>query len=631
MAFAGFEGCGPAPAPPCSSGGGSVVRSLRIAYYHKNWATTKPCDPVEPEYLGLTGLTHLNFALTFFDPIIPQLSHMDANAGSLSSRFTALKAKKPGLVTQSQRRPGGGQAKVRRQAVASTCYWSPCGGSCTTGYFDVAEARGSASGVQCGAVCGAGEVQRLCCASCTTMGFYKWEGFRGVACPCSPACSDPDATLVSDLTCMGGYQAYCCNWFALFSITNSGNLVIYGQSNFGAGTNVIGRRNGGEHGLVLQKRGKGGKEGTEAFCAAPAVFGSLETLGLLSIVGGFIADLLGSIVGWILGDNPSKPNNTRSPTTIGTRSAYEQWPLLNFGSNAHSGQTTTSCHCVVTYTCRYGMGWDKICDSQRWATNKVAGILWRFDPLGGKRFLDAFGFRSQTPGSFAFFAGSAATRTYTMIVDHGLRVLENDPPIRHPRPYNLQPVKLQKRATQEVMAAGNAREDTGNSTEADGGSRSSSSSNSQPGAVRHIYLDQLEQDGLRGEDDADIDARLIYDQLVFLDMAGDPVDGRTCDVIYEDRDPQSRVRIAVDEDGNVNKSPVTAVTPVVTLTATTTSGEARTGSGEPSRSPCCRKKGYVHLSPSHLTNRWVMAVYITIRSSNQAVHTNVTRHVWSGT
>lgn len=94
----GFGSCGPAPAPSCASGGGSVTGARRIAYY-ESWATTKPCDVIEPEDLDLTSLTHLNFAFAFFHPTTFQLSPMDANAGSLYSRFTALKAKAPGLET----------------------------------------------------------------------------------------------------------------------------------------------------------------------------------------------------------------------------------------------------------------------------------------------------------------------------------------------------------------------------------------------------------------------------------------------------------------------------------------------------------------------------------------------------
>jgi GH18 family chitinase len=51
----------------------------------------------EPEDLELTGLTHINFAFSFFDPSTFQLSPMDSSAASLYSRFTALKAKQPEL------------------------------------------------------------------------------------------------------------------------------------------------------------------------------------------------------------------------------------------------------------------------------------------------------------------------------------------------------------------------------------------------------------------------------------------------------------------------------------------------------------------------------------------------------
>ena len=54
---------------------------------------------VEPEDLDLTGLTHINFAFSFFHPSSFQIMPMDANAASLYSRFTALKARRPGLQT----------------------------------------------------------------------------------------------------------------------------------------------------------------------------------------------------------------------------------------------------------------------------------------------------------------------------------------------------------------------------------------------------------------------------------------------------------------------------------------------------------------------------------------------------
>lgn len=42
-----------------------------------------------------------------------------------------------------------------------------------------------------------------------------------------------------------------------------------------------------------------------------------------------------------------------------------------------------------------------------------------------------------------------------------------------------------------------------------------------------------------------------YDNLLFVDLDGKPVDGRTCNIIYEDDDPHSQVRIVLDEKGSV--------------------------------------------------------------------------------
>lgn len=163
----------------------------------------------------------------------------------------------------------------------------------------------------------------------------------------------------------------------------------------------------------------------------------------------------------------------------------------------------------------------------------------------------------------------------------------------------MQHTIYQKRAAQEVLAAGNATGNTGN------GTRTDANSNSQPVAVCHMNLEQLQRDGLRRRaHDEDADANLDYDQLLFVNMAGDSVDGRSCDVIYEDKDVQSRVRIVVDEDGNVvdvyteddedpwvgggSSPPVTAGPPVITATTATRAEVARPGSGEPSLSaPAC--------------------------------------------
>ncbi|CZS97834.1 uncharacterized protein RCO7_00033 [Rhynchosporium graminicola] len=94
---AGFGGCGPVKRPSCSKDGGSI--SKRNIGYYESWANTRACNAVTPEDLNLDGLTHINFAFVFFDPVNFQIIPMDKNAGTLLSRFTKLKEKKAGLQT----------------------------------------------------------------------------------------------------------------------------------------------------------------------------------------------------------------------------------------------------------------------------------------------------------------------------------------------------------------------------------------------------------------------------------------------------------------------------------------------------------------------------------------------------
>ncbi|WYZ36481.1 hypothetical protein EsH8_XV_000034 [Colletotrichum jinshuiense] len=620
---------------------------------------------------------------------------------------------------------------TRRKAVADSCYWSLCGGQCTDGYFDVTESRGSPSAIQRNTLCAPGEVQTLCCAPGTTLGTCRWEGFRGVGFPCSPACSDGNATLVArntnsyhtnqdgqvrDLTCIGGYQAFCCSGFEPSPITNTGNLNLIGQGELGGSSTENSLIVRDEHGMVLHKRAKGSVGWTTiALCAAIGAIGAIETLGLALLAGGicaavagavaaigFIAGLIGDFIGWIFGGGVRGPNKG-TPTTIGTRSAYGQWPLLDFGTGGGGGDGD-NCDCVVTYTCFYNMGWDEVCDNQRWAIDKVLGgqtvfqpdagrpagrkyFSWAANqrhegfrtraqernannvarcqldefPMGdleesggnqpqacrlvngpanaaqgrdysawkraqwrpcssyrrnecnirdrgppatcgsGKRFLNAYGFDSQTQNSLCFatftwapFPGNRPQGTST-VTDHGFRVLDDDPMYGRaygwerqgwrddPRPYaasnrptDYQPNSFQKRQQHPLTAAGN-------STKAD-----------EQEAVCHV--DQA----ARQEDSGDPD----LDGLQFVDLDGNPVDGRSCDIIYDDNSPESRTRIVIDEDGGVvdmyvedadadmwgrgkgwgegvdsaaPESPVTVVT-----SATTVPASARPGSGKAS-------------------------------------------------
>jgi GH18 family chitinase len=89
-----YGGCGSVSRPSC--GGASGVSKRNVGYY-ESWANTRSCQSVAPEDLNLDGFTSINFAFASFDASSFSITPMDSNAGSLYSRFTALKSKKPGL------------------------------------------------------------------------------------------------------------------------------------------------------------------------------------------------------------------------------------------------------------------------------------------------------------------------------------------------------------------------------------------------------------------------------------------------------------------------------------------------------------------------------------------------------
>jgi hypothetical protein len=96
---------------------------------------------------------------------------------------------------------------------------------------------------------------------------------------------------------------------------------------------------------------------------------------------------------------------------------------------------------------------------------------------------------------------------------------------RQHRPYDSQPVVFQRR---DLL-----------------GNRTWSEEDSDPAGVCHADLRSLGN----GNQDAYLD--LDYDYLHFVDMEGNPVDGRTCNVIYEDDDPHFELRLMLNEEGHV--------------------------------------------------------------------------------
>ncbi|KAI2629291.1 putative class V chitinase [Hypomontagnella submonticulosa] len=584
---------------------------------------------------------------------------------------------------------------VLQKEIASSCYWTLCGKPCEHGYFDTTEAKGQIANVQQNSVCTNGEVQTLCCAPGTTMGTCSWEGFRGVGLPCTPVCNDTEAIIVAqnsnsyqgneggqlaDLTCTGGFQAYCCSGFVPSPKTNTGNIFLYGQGVF-TKRNLITARD-------LEARGKGtavvaggltfgvcAAAVSALIAAAPFTFG-ISLLGIpAEIAVCAAAGIAVTAVGFA--SKPSTPSqpppkpkppvaqpHTGVPTTITTggsvRASYGQWPILDFGSVSQ----TSSCDCFVTYTCRYGLGWDEVCDNQRWAINKMLNgrtvyhvlpverapgrnqaswanqrngqyrtlvqgqrnpsdarcavdefpmgnleesgnhnpqacrlvntvanrnqgndyrmwksaqwrrcssfrrticgsndpppATWKFGSLLGNRgvgagqhFISAYGFDSQTSNSLCFasytYTDANDARQNTMVADHGFRALNDDPmfdpPYNWPRQnWKVNPAPKASAAQRPVVINSAAYLKRGLVQEILAATATSPSNGT---VIQDLSTSMCHVDPSRGDlEGVDLD----YEELLFEDMYGNAVDGRTCDIIYDD---VSQVKLLIDEDGNV--------------------------------------------------------------------------------
>jgi chitinase len=260
-------------------------------------------------------------------------------------------------------------------AVGNSCYWSFCGSSCKPGWFATINAQGQVAGTLRDTECPEDAEQTLCCAPGTVMGTCKWEGWRGVGLSCAPACSDSSAVIVArnsnygDRHCNGGYQAYCCSGFIPSSSTSTSTLNLIGQG-----------------GLAKRDDRKNIATGVMVCISAMAMIQALAAaftigLSLIATPAGYAACAgVGAVIGYASPRITSplqawhniinaRPRNTGSPDPDGKK--YGQWDKLIFTAPpAQPGTASTTCDCYVTYTCRYGKGWDEICDNQRWAIDK---------------------------------------------------------------------------------------------------------------------------------------------------------------------------------------------------------------------------------------------------------------------
>ncbi|RMZ85693.1 hypothetical protein DV736_g6556, partial [Chaetothyriales sp. CBS 134916] len=313
---------------------------------------------------------------------------MDNGNGDMNSEMTGASS----LSTQEKAQLKDRINQSVQQAISlNTCYWTECGDGCQKGYFSQTQARGQINGVNYQEVCKNGQVEQLCCPSGSTMGDCVWEGWNGVgiACNSSDSChqgqtaiafntnnyySQPRESVVVDQTCNGGYQTYCCNGFKPNPKKSASSLNLIGANGKDThpGMNkvklffeTLGCAIAGGFAFFLGELASGGD-----FIAGGIATGAVFTPCEIKAARAAMYKAVGVIAGVSNSGNggqvnpaprpaPANPVTGALPNAAGQPKMYGQWTSAVYDPNVDQD-------CAVTYTCRYGLGWDEICDNQRW-------------------------------------------------------------------------------------------------------------------------------------------------------------------------------------------------------------------------------------------------------------------------
>ncbi|RAK98436.1 glycoside hydrolase [Aspergillus ibericus CBS 121593] len=285
----------------------------------------------------------------------------------------------------------------------NSCYWTFCGGECVSGYFTQTYATGQVLGVDRDSSCPSGEFKQLCCAPGTNTGVCSWHGFRGVGLSCATNyCPDGTDLIASntnqyeydtsmdnfnDWTCNGGSQSYCCSGFEPSPYTNTDALNLVGQDQQSGDDNKnnLSKRKDYKYfniqpssPLCEPKTGQAAVDallGTEDLLWLPSLNDELslaadsiykcmaeEENAAADYSAGIVANIGQGAMG--PGDVPVPPASfIEVPATLVNKDGG--WQRTQYGKKDRD--------CSVTYYCRYGHGFDEVCDNQRWAIDKIMG------------------------------------------------------------------------------------------------------------------------------------------------------------------------------------------------------------------------------------------------------------------
>ncbi|KDB22160.1 hypothetical protein H109_05949 [Trichophyton interdigitale MR816] len=288
-------------------------------------------------------------------------------------------------------------AEVRKSAyISDSCYTSFCGESCAEGYTAFTYMRGQVDGIKFNTSCADRDtVQSLCCVSGGNPGRCEWRGWRGQGLSCSGGCRDElDPILavntnhvleVEELgiqTCNGGYQKYCCRGYMPPENVRAKDVALIDANSV---VNTYSNLNKRDNQSAAAKCASV----TAIILAGGAVLGVITGgIGAVAVAGISYAVCItsqasvpGAIVkGGYSGALRPRPGNNKVQKTPATRKkgsghktkVNSQGQRL-FGTHALVTYASTDKDCSVTYTCSYGVGYDEVCDNQRWGIDKILG------------------------------------------------------------------------------------------------------------------------------------------------------------------------------------------------------------------------------------------------------------------